>query len=165
MIPTFLAKPFGKASPFLGCLLCVLLCSSPGLAAEGGYTNYLPGTYGDFGVAITPEPGFYFQNYLYYYSADANKEVRQGQVQFDVDLEIAMEFPLLFYVTDLKVFGGRFALGGGIPLVYADVSATIGVGQLEDSITEDHLGFGDAYLSGIPPPSANRPPKTLRSVT
>ena len=139
-------KPFGKTPPFLGCLLGVLLGSSPGLAAEGGYSNYIPGTYGDFGVAITPEPGFYLQNYLYYYSADANKEVRQGQVEFDVELEIAMEFPIVFYVTDLELLGGRYALGGGIPLVYANLSAKVGVGPFEENISEDRLNIGDAYL-------------------
>ena len=146
MNQSFLVKLFVKAPAFLGCLLGVLLGTSPGFAAEGGYSNYLPGTYGDFGVAITPEPGFYLQNYLYYYSADANKEVRQGQVQFDVDLDIAMEFPIVFYVTDLEFLGGRYALGGGIPLVYADLSSKVGVGPLEQSISENHFGIGDAYF-------------------
>ncbi|HSG16068.1 MAG TPA: transporter [Anaerolineae bacterium] len=128
------------------CLLGVLLWSSPGLAAEGGYSNYIPGTYGDFGVAITPEPGFYAQNYLYYYSADASRAVRQGQIEFNVDLEIAMEFPILFYVTDLELLGGRYAFGGGIPLVYLDVSADLRAGPFQRSFSEDRLGIGDAYV-------------------
>ncbi len=29
-------------------------------AAEGGYTNYFSGFYGDFGIAVAPDPGPYF---------------------------------------------------------------------------------------------------------
>jgi hypothetical protein len=32
--------------------------SSSLVAAEGGYSNYIPGTYGDFGVALAPDPMF-----------------------------------------------------------------------------------------------------------
>ena len=61
-------------------LLGLALCSSPGHAAEGGSSNYLAGTYGDFGVALTPAPGFYVQNSLYYYCVVVNRTVRGGWV-------------------------------------------------------------------------------------
>lgn len=130
----------------LVCLLRVFLESSPGLAAEGGYSNYIPGTYGDFGVALTPEPGFYLQNYLYYYTADESKAVRQGQIEFDIEIEMAMELPILLYVTDFTVLGGRYALGGGIPFVYLDVSARVGKGPFERSVSDDRVGIGDTLL-------------------
>jgi hypothetical protein len=51
--------------------LAVLFVIAPfAHAAEGGYTNYIPGLYGDFGVAVAPDPGFYLQNDLYYYTAE-----------------------------------------------------------------------------------------------
>ncbi len=123
----------------LVCLLGVLLCSSPGLAAEGGYSNYIPGTYGDFAVAMTPEPGWFLQNYLYYYTADLSRTVRQGQVEVEVEVTIAMEFPILFYITDLEFLGGRYALGGGIPFLYVDVSAGLS-SPVQRSISEDRGG-------------------------
>ena len=51
----------------------LFLTASSAHAAEGGYTNYVPGLYGDFGVAVAPEPGFYLRTDLYYYTADKSK--------------------------------------------------------------------------------------------
>jgi len=127
-------------------LLGTLSYLTPVYAAEGGSSNYLAGTYGDFGVALTPDPGFFLQNYFYYYSGDVNRAVRQGQVEGSVELTFAMEFPILFYITDLEILGGRYALGAGIPLVYADLSAKLRVGPFERSISTDRVGIGDAYL-------------------
>ena len=37
-----------------------------GRAAEGGYSNYLPGTYGDFAAAMEPPTQFTIRNDLYF---------------------------------------------------------------------------------------------------
>lgn len=42
-----------------------LIATSVSLGAEGGASHYAPGFYGDFGVAVAPEPGFYLRNDLY----------------------------------------------------------------------------------------------------
>ena len=47
-------------------------------AAEGGYSNYIPGFYGDFGLAVEPPTEFSVRNDTYYYSAD---ERRQAEVK------------------------------------------------------------------------------------
>ncbi len=62
------------------------------LAAEGGYTNYIPGLYGDFGVAAAPDPGFYPRADLYYYTADASKDrvVQGGKIRADLELDVWM---------------------------------------------------------------------------
>jgi hypothetical protein len=52
-----------------------------GRAAEGGYSNYISGTYGDFGVALEPAEKFTIRNDLYLYSADTTQTVRNGQPQ------------------------------------------------------------------------------------
>lgn len=38
-------------------------------AVEGGYSNYIPGLYGDFEVALPSKQGFSIRNDLYYYQA------------------------------------------------------------------------------------------------
>ncbi len=42
-------------------------------AAEGGYSNYIPGTYGDFGVAFEPPTKWTLRSDLYYYEADGDQ--------------------------------------------------------------------------------------------
>ena len=37
------------------------------LAAEGGYSNYIPGTYGDFAAAVEPATKFTLRNDVYHY--------------------------------------------------------------------------------------------------
>ena len=50
---------FLRAAALLPVLLGALLIASPAThGAEGGASNYLPGLYGDFAVAVTPDPGF-----------------------------------------------------------------------------------------------------------
>ncbi len=41
-------------------------------AAEGGYSNYVPGTYGDFGMALAPTEKWTLRNDIYYYDVSTN---------------------------------------------------------------------------------------------
>jgi hypothetical protein len=58
-------------------------------AAEGGYSNYIPGTYGDFAMAVEPEADLTLRNDVYAYFADGDGSVRSGVI------EAAAEFNLL----------------------------------------------------------------------
>ena len=55
-------------------------------AAEGGYSNYIPGTYGDFAAAVEPPSKFTIRNDIYYYNADYKKAVHSGLIETNVDL-------------------------------------------------------------------------------
>jgi hypothetical protein len=46
------------------------------MAAEGDYSNYVPGTYGDFAAAVEPSSKFTIRNDIYYYQADIVRSVR-----------------------------------------------------------------------------------------
>ncbi|MHC4559824.1 MAG: hypothetical protein ACYS80_21235, partial [Planctomycetota bacterium] len=92
-------------------VLIMLLTTTPSThAAEGGYTNYVPGLYGDFGVAVAPEPGFYFRTDLYYYTADGSKGrfVQGGNIRADLDMDMAMVMATGLMVFDKEIFGGRY---------------------------------------------------------
>ena len=59
---------------FLALLLSVSLLpisTVSAQAAEGGYSNYIPGTYGDFAAVIEPTSKLTIRNDLYYYQDDA----------------------------------------------------------------------------------------------
>jgi hypothetical protein len=120
--------------------------SSSVLAAEGGYSNYIPGTYGDFAVAVAPDPGLLVRNDVYYYSADESRAVLQGQARADVDVSFTMNFLTAFYTTDLEVLGGKYALGTLIPIVRTDIDAQGTVGGMTAGIKDDTTGLGDVTL-------------------
>ena len=52
-------------------------------AAEGGYSNYLPGTYGDFGMALEPAGTLTLRNDVYFHNADVTRSLRAGRLEGD----------------------------------------------------------------------------------
>jgi hypothetical protein len=130
-------------------LLIVLVSitwSSSLFAAEGGYSNYIPGTYGDFAVAVAPDPGLLIRNDIIYYSADESRAVLQGQARADVDVSFTMNFLTGLYTTDLEVLGGKYALGTLIPIVRTDIDARGTAGGMTAGIQDDKTGLGDVTL-------------------
>lgn len=68
-------------------------------ATEGGGSNYLPGFYGDLSMAVFPESGTYFNNFLAAYQ------------DVDGNTGTLLEMPGVMHVTEQTVLGGQFALG------------------------------------------------------
>ena len=87
-----------------GCLV-VALAGQGARAAEGGYSNYVPGTYGDFGMAVAPSEKWTLRNDIYFYDASVDSSVRSGKVELDVDLQFLMDFTTLLYKPDIEVLG------------------------------------------------------------
>ena len=65
----------------------VALAAIDAWAAEGGYSNYVPGTYGDFGVALAPAETWTLRNDVYLYDANADRSIRSGLIETDTDLQ------------------------------------------------------------------------------
>lgn len=127
-------------------LIGFILFSGTAFAVEGGTSNYIPGFYGDFGVAVAPQPGFYLQNTIYYYHAATSTPIPGEVVQADLDLDLAMEYPILLYVTGAGILGGRYALGAGGPLVHADITSTISLGPFQQLASDETTAVGDVCL-------------------
>lgn len=123
----------------------VLLTASPAHTAEGGYTNYWPGFYGDFGVAVAPDPGNYFEQFLYGYPADGggHRFVQNGEIRADVDLSSVMYAAVGLKVLEKKVLGGSFGFGGWMPVTYQDMSFSLDIGPASRSVEDDLTGIGD----------------------
>lgn len=108
-------------------------------SAEGGYSNYLPGTYGDFAVAVAPTTELTLRSDLYTYRADSEQSVRSGQIEIGADLELDVNLLTLLYTPNVKVFGAQYGVGTVIPVVHADIEANLG-----GLIASDHdTGLGD----------------------
>jgi hypothetical protein len=94
-------------------------------AGEGASTNYFPGTYGDFAVAIAPEPGWIYANYNLFYSADADAAVLQGRVNAGLDTFAYINMSAGLFAFDKSVLGGRFAVGSFVPLGYVELESEL----------------------------------------
>jgi len=123
-----------------------LVLTPSSFAAEGGYSNYIPGTYGDFGVALEPPGKFTIRNDLYFYSADTSQTVRNGQIQVGLDLAMITNMTTMLYKTDCELLGGQYAFGAMVPIVHLGLDVEVGSLGAQDDVT----GFGDlVFVPGI----------------
>ena len=138
-------RPLGLGALPLVLLAAVLLSTPSARAAEGGGSHYSPGLYGDFGVAVAPDPGFYLRNDLYYYAADAGGErvVEFGEIRADLEVDVVLYMLTGLMALDRQVLGGRYAFGVAVPVVHTDLSADITLGSVTASIDDDRTAFSD----------------------
>jgi hypothetical protein len=118
-------------------------------AAEGGYSNYVPGTYGDFGMALAPSETWTLRNDVYYYDASTSRSVLSGNLAANVDLQFLMNFTTVLYKPDVELFGGQFATGVFVPIVDLDLDASLSAGGMSVSASDNATGLGDVALIPI----------------
>ncbi len=118
-----------------GCLpacVAILLDIGSVKAAENGGSSYLPGFYGDFGMAITPGPGNYVNNFFGYNTAGNDA----------AGSNLLFELPGLIRITDTKIIGGNYWFGF-FPYVLHTESSNA---RPDGSINRDARGgAGDMY--------------------
>ena len=129
----------------LACMVCGIAVSAArnAVAAEGGYSNYIPGTYGDFAMAVEPAGRLTLRNDVYYYGADGGGSVRSGQVELDAELTFLMDFITLVYKPEVRILGGQYAFGVFVPLVYIDIESNIRAAGSALRLDDDTAGLGD----------------------
>ena len=115
-------------------------------AGEGASTNYFPGSYGDFAVAIAPEPGWIYANYNQFYSADADAAVLQGRVNTGLDTFAYINMSAGLFVFDKPVLGGRFAVGSFVPLGYVELESELVSPIVSVAVDESETALGDIAL-------------------
>lgn len=117
--------------------------SSDAHAGEGGASNYVPGAYGNFGVAIAPPPGFYLQNDFFYYNASAATSALSGAVSLALETEISLDMVTALWVPEYRILGAQYAAGVTVPFLHADLSGTLalaGVGATTRSVDRSAVG-------------------------
>jgi hypothetical protein len=136
-------------SPVITSITIFFLTSSGALsahAAEGGYSNYNPGTYGDFAMAFAPSETWTLRNDFFYYDARTSRSVRSGAIEVGTDLQFLINFTTLVYNPDIKIFGATFATGVFVPLVDLDLDASLSIGNTVVSDSDSASGLGDIAL-------------------
>lgn len=127
----------------------VTVLSTPGaaVAAEGGYSNYVPGFYGDIALAVEPPDGVSMRNDFYFYSADTDRSIRSGAVEVGVDLDIALDYLTFLHKPGIEIFGAQYAYGATLVYGNVDISATLDAGPLSTSVSDDKTSYGDITLT------------------
>ncbi len=115
-------------------------------AAEGAASNYFPGGYGSLLVGLAPEPGPVFVDLNLFYSAEASRAVLQGRGNVNVDVDAAYILLQGLYTWEAPSLGGRFAIGGYVPLGYASLDAGLTTGLGSVAISDDETALGDIGL-------------------
>ena len=116
-------------------------------AAEGGYSNYIPGTYGDFAMALAPSETWTLRNDVYFYDADTTRSVRSGAIEVGTDLQFLMNFTTVVVKPDIEVFGAQYALGVFLPLMLdLNLDASLSIGDRVVSASDSTAGLGDIVL-------------------
>jgi hypothetical protein len=116
------------------------------MAAEGAASNYFPGSYGTLLVGVAPEPGPVFSNLNLFYSAEADRAVLQGRAEANIEVDAFYTFLQGYYIWDAPAIGGRFSIGGYVPLGYSSLETSVGAASTDD----DNFGLSDM---GIVPAS------------
>jgi len=124
----------------------LLALTSPALAVEGNLSPYLKGLPGFMAGYVPPQEGVYLSDIYYYYSGSAGAEVRDGKVEFNVDVTLNADLLEAIYVTDWHPLGGTYAFGGAVGYVWAglDASVTGPLGTI--SISPSTAGIGDSLI-------------------
>lgn len=115
-------------------------------ASELALSNYFPGAYGAFAVAVEPHPGFYLINQTLLTGGQVNEAVLQGRVTLDLDIFAVTNVAGGLYTFEKKVLGTRFAIGGFAPFGYAHLKATITEPMGNFFAKESSFNIGDAVL-------------------
>ena len=131
-------------------LLGLLGHASTGLASEGGYSNYIPGFYGDIALAVEPEQGLAMRNDFYFYSGDSSRSVRSGLVELEVDIDFAFDYFSLLYKTDKKIFGAGYAYGATLVVGKVDISGKVAAGERSVDFSDNKTSYGDiTFIPGL----------------
>ena len=98
-------------------------------AGEGALSFYLPGFYGDFGVAYTPDPGTYLISTNTYLDAKSIYPVLPFPFETEQSFDGFAFLSLMrgFWITDSGGFLGsdRFAMGIRIPVIHIDLDVAV----------------------------------------
>ena len=122
--------------------MAVTLGANDTQASEGAASNYFPGAYGDFFVAVAPDPGPVFVDLNLFYSADVSTAVLQGTINASLDTHAYYILLQGLYVWDAPDLNGRFAIGGYLPLGYVSLDASIG----PLSVSGEEFNLGDVGI-------------------
>ena len=126
-------------------LFILLLASAPqAMAAEGAWSHYVQGTYGDFGFGVIPSSGFSFRNDLFYNNSSVGQNIMGGREHVKADQNSVTNLMKAFYFLDTPAISGRVGFGLLVPAVFsAQAKANLAGTPLNGTERDSGNGFAD----------------------
>lgn len=120
----------------------IFICSAPTVQAYDqpavnlGYTSFLDGS-------PPAGPGFYFQDYLQYYSPNRLNDDKGHRLELPrTKLDIIANITQLIYLSEQKIFGANLGISALIPwLVKSKINDGLG-----NSVLKAQTGAGDLFI-------------------
>jgi len=117
-------------------------------AAEGGSSNYLQGTYGDFAAGMLGPQGVYVRNELVYYDASVPFNALGRNVDGHIAQAVWGDLLKIAYISNYTFLGGRYNAAIAIPVLFGS-KVTVNVDGRAPRVADDGdvSGLGDIYFS------------------
>ncbi|MCW1409738.1 transporter [Rhizobium sp. 1AS11] len=146
---------FSVAFTFLAGAAATLL-PSLAFAAEGGAGFYLLGSKGP-AAAITPPPGVFFSNDIYFYTGDlgGGKALPTGgRLAVGVEGKAVIAVPTVLWILPEDVAGGHLGLSMTVPVGWKNTDADVTLagprgGTASGSISDSVFTVGDPVLGAL----------------
>jgi hypothetical protein len=117
--------------------------AAPAFAAEGAWSSYTPGTYGDFSLNYAP-PGVYVRENVFYFTGDIDDFPVAPGVEAQLDQSAWVNLLVVSYVSDWKLLGGNYVGVLNIPYGF---SADLDVDVLGMHFEDRASGLGDIQVA------------------
>jgi hypothetical protein len=125
-------------------LSVLLLTTTAAQATENGVTSGAIGAEDFFGGALPP-PGFYYLNYLTYYSAGTLRDNNGDKVPGKFSIDALADINRFVYITKYKILGADYGFQVIVPLVDLGLTVTTPGGPMSQS----RAGIADLVVTPL----------------
>jgi hypothetical protein len=143
-------RPHGRFAKrlLLGAMASIaLVISGPVGAVETGMSIYPKGFAGFMSGVLPPQPGIYGSSIYYYFNGSAGREVRNGNVEADVNITLNSNFLQGTDVTDLHFLGATYAFGGAVDYLWLNLDASVSTPFGSANLKASNNGIGDSIIT------------------
>ena len=125
------------------------LVSGPVGAVETGMSIYPKGFAGFMSGVLPPQPGIYGNTIYYRFSGSAGREVRDGNVETNVNLTLNGSFLQGVDVTDLHFLGATYAFGAAVDYLWLNLDASVATPFRSANLDASNNAIGDSFITPI----------------
>lgn len=128
-----------------------MMATGSAWASEGAASDYFPGAFGSFLVAVPPDAGFAVASQTLLFSGKADRAVLNGRASFGLTASAVYEYIGATYTFDLSAIGARMQIGAAAPVIATASMNTTFTTTLFGSFSngQQDTGFGDSILTPV----------------